>query len=570
MAPPRLWLSFVVGVLVLAGCPRRFDPRASEIHSNNPETEAEFRTAHRKFESGDLAGAATALRQFIDKHAQAAQEPLLPVARFELGLCEYRRGEFDEALRLLAPFSAQIVEGEEATELHAVLADLHRRGDRVGDALREYELFYRSPQVRPLEQLYIRMQVTPLLPRLSALEQKTQRQRFGIETPSVGLAAAPARRLTLGLISPLSGKDRALGERVLHGVLWASQAAQTGVPAVELRVRDSNGGGAGAAVAELAREGVQAIIGSPVRAEALAIAAEAEKRGLPVLHLAGLSGEGGSAAGGNTFQLLRSNEARAESLAQHLSTTGLQSVAVLAPATPYGQKLTRAFVTALQSAAPGIKVLLQLTFAANATTFVAPARQILEAGPQALLVPATANQLELIAAQLSAIGALATYRVEKRETEPPVRLLLSSAEGMGERLIKNAGRYLQGAVLAPIAPGGAPVNTANGAPGRFVGYVEDGGGEPGALDALGYDAVQVARAAFATACPPEAGAAGETCSPAALSTGLRKATLDGATGPVSFDAAGLRGGPAWLLRVEASGRLMPIASAIDRRPSGVR
>ena len=44
-------------------------------------------------------------------------------ARFELGLSEYRRGEMDEAFRLLAPFSTQSVDGEEATELHAVLAE---------------------------------------------------------------------------------------------------------------------------------------------------------------------------------------------------------------------------------------------------------------------------------------------------------------------------------------------------------------------------------------------------------------------------------------------------------------
>lgn len=563
MAPPRLWLSFVVGLLVVAGCPRRFDPRASEIHSSNPETEAEFRSAHRKFTDGDLSAAAAALRQFVDKYTPAAQEPLLPVARFELGLVEYRRGEFDEALRLLSPFSAQIVDGEEATELHAVLADLHRRGDRVNEALREYDLFYRSPQVRPLEQVYIRTQVTPLLTRLSAFEQKTQRSRFGIETAtSPGPVPTVGRRVILGLISPLSGKDRALGERVLHGALWASQSQGSVSPpvSVELRVRDSNGGGAGAAVGDLLREGVQAIIGSPVRSEAMAIVTEAEKRGVPVIHLSGLSGEGASVSGGRSFQLLRSNEARAESLAQHLATTGLASVAVLAPATPYGQKLTKAFVTALQSAAPTIKVVGQLTFAANATTFSAPARQILELGPQALFVPATANQLELIAAQLSAIGALATYRVEKRETEPPVRLLLSSAEGMGERLIKNAGRYLQGAVLAPIAPGGASINlggAASAVPGRFTGYSEDGGGEPGALDALGYDAVQVARAAFAVGCPVEAG---EACSSEALTAGLHKATLDGATGPISFDPAGQRGGSAWLLRVEASGKLAPLTA----------
>jgi ABC-type branched-subunit amino acid transport system substrate-binding protein len=200
-----------------------------------------------------------------------------------------------------------------------------------------------------------------------------------------------------------------------------------------------------------------------------------------------------------------------------------------------------------------VKVLGELSFAANATTFLAPAQKILELQPQAVFVPATAAQLELIAAQLAASGALQTYRVEKRDTEPPVRLLLSSAEGMGERLIKNAGRYLQGAVLAPIAPGNAPVGNP-GERGRFFGYADDGGGEPLALDALGYDAVQLLRAAFASACPE----GGEACTAEALVAALRKSSLEGTTGPVSFDAAGQRGGPAWLLRVEPSGRLQPL------------
>ena len=567
MAPPRLWLSFLVGVMVVAGCPRRFDPRASEIHSNNPETESEFRGAQSKYTEGDVATAATLLRAFIDKHGASENEPLVPIARFELGLCEYKRGAFDEALRLLTPFSAQIAPGDEATELHAVLADLHRRGERQGEALREYELFYRSAQVRPLEQSYIRTQVAPLIARLPAADQKALRARFGIES-ATPVAQLSGKRVTIGMILPMSGKDRVLGERVLRGALWATSAnGQSAGTAIDLRIRDSNGGGGvAAAVDDLLREGVQAIVGSPVRNEAQALIAESEKRGVPTIQLAGLGAEN-SPAPSRAFQLLRSNEARAESLAQYLATSGLTSVAILAPATPYGQKLQRAFTTALASAAPSMKVVAQLSFPANATTFSTQARQLLELGPQAVFVPATATQLELIAAQLSAIGALATYHVEKRDTEPPIRLLLSSAEGMGERLMKNAGRYLQGAVLAPIAPGGASLVTNGGSDrGRFFGYAEEGGGEPGSLDALGYDAVQVVRAAYLAACP---GDAGEGCSAEAMAGGLRRATLDGATGPVSFDGGGQRGGPAWLLRVEPNGRLQPL-QIIDRRPSGVR
>jgi len=547
MAPPRLWLSFLLGMAVVAGCPRRFDPRASEIHSNNPEAEADYRSAHRKWQEGDVAGAAEAFKLFLDKHSGNPSEPLLALARFQLGLCEYRRGDFDEARRLLAPYSAQIVEGEDATELHAVLADLYGRADQPGEALHEYELFYRSPHVRPLEQVYIRTQVAPLLSRLPAAEQRSLRSRFGIESPAMS-PSSDSRRVIVGLALPLSGKDRPLGERVLRGALWGAQMLgprREAASIVDLRVRDSSGAGAAAAVAELQREGAQAIVGSPVRTEAATLAAEAERRGLVALHLTTVAATAGSS--GRSFQLLRSNEARAESLAQHLSTAGPDSVAVLAPATTYGQTMTRAFIAALGNAAPSVKVVAQLTFAPNATTFTAQARQILDLRPQAVFVPAAAGQLELIAAQLAAVGALATYRVERRESEPPVRLLLSSAEGMGERLLKNAGRYLQGAVLAPIATGGAGGSDQ----GRFQGYAQDGGGEPGALDALGYDAVQLVRAAWSAACNSASEPAIDAgCTTDQLSAGLRKGSLEGATGPIGFDAAGQRSGPAWLFRVD--------------------
>ena len=53
MAPPRLWLSPFLIVIFIAGCPRRFDPRADEIHSQNPAAEAEYRAAQRQYQAGE-------------------------------------------------------------------------------------------------------------------------------------------------------------------------------------------------------------------------------------------------------------------------------------------------------------------------------------------------------------------------------------------------------------------------------------------------------------------------------------------------------------------------------------
>ncbi len=583
MAPPRLWLSFVLVVVMVAGCPRRFDPRADEIHSQNPAAEAEYRAAQQKFQAGDYAAAGATAQKFAERFGEAeplspwvrlleariaaaggqlprARELLTPLtdssdsklaaaARYELGLVLHRLGDWSATLQLLTPFSGQITDGEAGLELHAVLADAYLQGGRLREGLAELALFY--PRARPLEQAYVQSQVRALLPRLSPAEQREARVRFALsspETPSEsGGRGQRVVGLRAGLVLPLSGKDRALGERVLRGVLWAARGGHLpsgGQPAqlsIEILTRDSGSSpaSAAAAVSDLLREGAQALIASPVRAEAAAVAKAAAESRIPVLQLASPT-PGGASGGSPGFHLLFGNEERAARLAAWLRTSGLTSVAVLAPATPYGQSMTRAFVDALSGTS--IQVLAQLSFAANSTTFTAQAKQLIELAPQALFVPATAAQLELIAGQLAALSGLATQRVEKRESEPPIRLLLSTVEGLGTRLLQSSGRYLQGAVLAPVAVAGLPLLPAET---RFAGYAPDGGGEPGALDAIGFDAVETLRAACLGPT-----AAATPCSSAQLLTNLALISTPGSTGDIAFSSTGQRRGQPLLVRVE--------------------
>ena len=621
----RLWAYGLAAALLVTGCPRRFDPRAEQIHSPNPEAEADYQKVQRLLQKGDLAGADQALQQFLGKYGGAAAEPLVPVAvlmaaqvarslgqparakelaaplvhpavgspapsgwisdraRLELGLAQHRLGDFAEARALLVPMSAQIVDSEEATELHATLADLWLREDQPSEALRELELFYRGASVRPVEQAYIREQVTRLLGRFPVDQQSKLRQRFGIESVPTSVSGTDATAVrtssgpVVGLVIPLAGKDRALGERVLRGALWAAESLGSPrlpgpLAGVDLRVRDSASADAATLVADLKREGVQALIGSPARGpESAQLLAAAEREGLPVLSLsAGPSPAAGPSASVPpitrlTFHLLRSNAARAQALAKNLLSSGLPTVAILAPASPYGQTMTRAFVDALSGGGKGapVQIAAQLTFPENATTFTAQAKRLLEVAPSALFVPASAAQLELIAAQLASSGVLPIYKVTRGTVEkpglgsPPVKLLLGSAEGMGERLLRNAGRYLQGAVLAPLSVGRLSIAdspTAN----RWDGYTEQVGAEPGALDALGFDAVLTLRAActrLGTPAPPAA--PGSRCTSEALATALRGLTLQGATGPIAFadgttGSVGERSGPALLVRVDSS------------------
>ena len=622
----RLWAYGLAAALLVTGCPRRFDPRAEEIHSQNPDAEADYQKAQRLVQKGDLAGADQALQQFLGKYGSPTADPLVPVAvlmaaqvarslgqparakelaaplayppagtpapsawisdraRLELGLAQHRLGDFAEARALLVPMSAQIVDSEEATELHATLADLWLREDQPNEALRELELFYRGATVRPVEQAYIREQVTRLLGRFPVDQQGKLRQRFGIESLSAGATGTDAAAVrassgpVVGLVIPLAGKDRALGERVLRGALWAAESLgsprQPGTLAgVDLRVRDSASADAATLVADLRREGVQALIGSPSRGpETAQLLAAAEREGLPVLSLspspaqpAGAPPSIPRATTRSTFYLLRSNAARAQALARSLVGSGLPTVAILAPASAYGQAMTRAFVDALTASGKGtpVQVAAQLTFPENATTFTAQAKRLLEVAPSALFVPASAAQLELIAAQLASSGVLPIYKVTRGTVDkpglgsPPVKLLLGSAEGMGERLLKNAGRYLQGAVLAPLSVGRLSIADSPSA-NRWDGYTEQVGAEPGALDALGFDAVLTLRAAC-TKLGPQAPQPSATnrCTSDALAATLRGLTLQGATGPIAFDdgttgGPGERSGQALLVRVDSS------------------
>lgn len=610
----RLWPYALAAALLVTGCPRRFDPRAEEIHSQNPEAEADYRKAQALLQRGDLAGADQALQQFLAKYGPPPSDPLVPVAalqaaqvarslgqparakelaaplahpapgaaapspwisdraRLELGLAQHRLGDFAEARALLAPLSAQIVDSEEATELHATLADLWLREDQPAEALHEFELFFHGAGVRPVEQAYVREQVGPLIARLPADQQGKLRQRFGIEGLAAGAPTgetAAARAVTgpvVGLVVPLGGKDRPLGERVLRGALWAAEslggARLPGLASgVDLRVRDAAAADAASLVAELRRDGVQVLIGSPSRgAETAQLLAAAEREGLLTVDLSSRPATGAAAPAPSparsTFHLLRGNAARAQALAQNFLGSGLPTVAILAPATPYGQAMTRAFIDWVQERRGGTaQIVAQLTFAEGATTFTAQAKRLLETAPSALYVPASATQLELIAAQLAASGVLPIYKVTRGTADkpglgnPPVKLLLASAEGMGERLLKNAGRYLQGAVLAPLSVGKLVIADSPTPATRWDGFVEQVGAEPGALDGLGYDAVLAVRAACSRL---RAQSPSAPCSSETLAAALRSLSVEGATGSISFDSSGERSGPALLVRVDSS------------------
>jgi branched-chain amino acid transport system substrate-binding protein len=590
---------YVSVLAVLTGCPKRFDPRAETVRTS-PDAEAdnEYHQAKSRLDVGDAREAQVRFAEFLRKHPadplapsarigqaraelmlnqpKRAKELLEPVAapendptaaraRYLLGLALHKTGDYARSRQLLKPFAAQIASGDDAVELHAVLADDAAHLDDAEDALVEYSAFFGG--ARPAEKLYLKDRVSELvakLPQTEALrlwnnlphdtlaaaylgkrvaadrraagdersasaildESRGARERVGIEEPRVEKTVKKEAARTVGLVLPLSGRQRALGERALRGALLAADLMAPGnlpggVP-IELKVRDtgSDPAKAAAAVDELARDGVAALVGSPDRVEAQSAVPRAEALGIPFLELA----PDNARRGESTFKLVRESDARARALAQLAKKQGARSVAVLAPDSGYGRSMAAAFVD--EARRLGLRVAGDLRYPETATTFIEPVKKLQQGSPEAIFVPAPANQLQLIAPQLAASGVTLMPGVK-----PVGRFarLYATADGLNEAFLQSTAKYLEGAILAPVFYPDVNDPRADAFLQRYkTAYAQD----PSSLDALAFDAVRAARIALEHADGDRA----------ALANSLSHLGENGLTGEIAFAAGGDRAG----------------------------
>jgi branched-chain amino acid transport system substrate-binding protein len=590
---------YVSVLAVLTGCPKRFDPRAETVRTS-PDADAdnEYHQAKARLDVGDAREAQVRFAEFLRKHPadplapsarigqaraelmlnqpKRAKELLEPVAapendptaaraRYLLGLALHKTGDYARSRQLLKPFAAQIASGDDAVELHAVLADDAAHLDDAEDALVEYSAFFGG--ARPAEKLYLKDRVSELvakLPQTEALrlwnnlphdtlaaaylgkrvaadrraagdertanaildESRGARERVGIEEPRVDKTVKKEASRTVGLVLPLSGRQRALGERALRGALLAADLMAPGnlpggVP-IELKVRDtgSDPAKAAAAVDELARDGVAALVGSPDRVEAQSAVPRAEALGIPFLELA----PDNARRGESTFKLVRESDARARALAQLAKKQGARSVAVLAPDSGYGRSMAAAFVD--EARRLGLRVAGDLRYPETATTFIEPVKKLQQGSPEAIFVPAPANQLQLIAPQLAASGVTLMPGVK-----PAGRFarLYATADGLNEAFLQSTAKYLEGAILAPVFYPDVSDPRADAFLQRYkTAYAQD----PSSLDALAFDAVRAARIALEHADGDRA----------ALANSLSHLGENGLTGEIAFAAGGDRAG----------------------------
>ncbi|MCC6996065.1 MAG: penicillin-binding protein activator [Deltaproteobacteria bacterium] len=505
-------------------------------------------------------------------------------ARYFLGLTLVERGEWVRAQQLLAPIAAAPDGdgGEELGALAAALAEASYQRGEVAAALGWLGRWHQAADAGPsaAEKVHILARAQELtgkltdaevgpayraLPRggavaavvavrlsavLSAAGDGEGAARVLAETAAAreaaGLgavggaapaAAGPGDPRVIGVLFGQTGATRQVGERALRGLglalglnSGAGQAARSGYLVV---ARDPGSEAtAAAAVDALVAEGAIAIVGPIDKKQAAAAARRASELGVPILPLTGFAADVPAELPG-VFRVVVSAEARARALAVRAAAEGIKRVAVIAPDNAYGKKVGEAFV--VEARARGLEVGAVEAYAKDATSFGKAISAVKKAGFDALFVPDTARRLELITPALAAADLWPLPEGGK-----PVKgrriLLLSTAEGLSPDLLRAAGRYVQGALLAP---GFYPDESEPALADYVRRYRGSFGEEPSLFDASAYDAALALRRVI------ESGGRDRS----ALALGLLRPGAPGATGVVSF-AAGVRSDAGWLFSVE--------------------
>jgi ABC-type branched-subunit amino acid transport system substrate-binding protein len=541
-----------------------------------PGVQADVAAAVAKLASGQAAMA----RKLVQRHAAEGSDP---AASFVLGVCESRLGNGARALTLLQPFASSGpppvpgASGEDAELLlRASLGEARAITGDIPGAVAEWDRYYHLSGVREPEKAFARSRAEALAGRLApeaALEafratgSPLARAAFGPKAAAALRAQSDldgARRLDdeaatlrktlgfegappwlgpgdpsrLGLAVPLSGRLHILGEVALRGAMLAiGEPTSSGEAApFQILVRDTAAGGdrSDLRTAELVRE--EAVIGIVGVGDRRAVEQTA-RDGVPFLVLE----EQTPGRQTTAFQLIHGPEARAAELARRALAAGARSFAVLGPATAAGQRLGEAFRRVVS--AGGGRVVAQAWYPAGSSSFSSTLAPLKSASFDAIFVPDDADRLELLAPALAVIDIWSRAPGAPRTKAPPGAaprrevLLLSTAVGLSRRLVRNAARYVQGALLAP----GFCAATEDARSLKFVSRFQQlYGQDPSATDAYGFDGMRLLRTAV------ERGARTRADVLKLLAT----QSVEGVTGTVKFGPEHLRIDPPPVYTVE--------------------
>ena len=257
--------------------------------------------------------------------AQPLDAPVISAAegQFELGLADYRAGNYDDAARRFTAAGTDFGYNARTTAAYFMAG---RAYYAAGDRERAVSIFSSLLSTYPQS-------------RYTAEARRLQQRALAIPD-----AAQP---LVLGLVLPAGPDDRPLAQAMLNGVRLAVDTYNGARPArpVQIVFRDTDGDAEGARVAteSAIRAGADLIVGPLYSFEAEAAAAVAERARVPLL--APLATEEGVAAGRRyVFQANTPFAERARVMARYATDElGLQALGTIAEPDGYGRAMADAF-----------------------------------------------------------------------------------------------------------------------------------------------------------------------------------------------------------------------------------
>lgn len=180
----------------------------------------------------------------------------------------------------------------------------------------------------------------------------------------------PAKPGLVGVVLPLKGKLKSLGEAIRDGMQLAAKAG-----GIELVVKDSEGDPelAAQAVEALAREGAIAILGPVGGGEAKAAALRAQELGVPMVSLS--RAEGLTSVGSWIFRNSLTNSQQGKALARYAAEVlGVKEAGVLSPDLASSAEVSGAFWDTFEQAGGAITV--SELYAHDQTTFSSQTRRL--------------------------------------------------------------------------------------------------------------------------------------------------------------------------------------------------
>lgn len=358
---------------------------------------------------------------------------------------------------------------------------------------------------------------------------------------------------SFGALVPLTGPLQGMGREILRGMLLAAGLVGRAVgAAATVVVRDSEGDILAGARA-LARSGVLAILGVPRSARARQVAPLCQAEGVPLV--TGADGHRVPELGSYVFRGVHAPAVRARALASWLASHRPKArVAVVHPESLYGRRTAEAFVT--EAKRLGLDLVGTVAYLSTESNLYPRLGPLAAHRPQAVFVADGALRLEIVAPQLALAGLGPAPQADKaprrrRGATEPIQLL-STAEGLRGRLVKNVAQAVEGSVLAP----GFFPDPQDPALSAFVtAFGQAYGHPPGRYAALGYLWVLELRSLMVSR------ARGRVSLRAAL------ATARGPGGARIFDDQGDRVDPPRLYQVR---RGVISRMALPRAPGGAR